>query len=227
MERDAYVQALARFTLLLTSSAASSQNSATSVGASAAGGSSALRRPRSDVGFPSSGMSATASTSGVSSTSTQSAHSANTAAESMKQKNINTIRTLITVAQTDGNYLGHSWVEILRCISQLESTNLITVNSHHHHSHNQHVSNNGFLARAASLGKLVPFLPRGPYLFIFEHNPKKRLIEYGLNHLISPCQRSGTPPPKSCWFICLVIYFPQPCPLQLKFQPLTNFHKSV
>ncbi|XP_018655097.1 putative brefeldin A-inhibited guanine nucleotide-exchange protein [Schistosoma mansoni] len=77
LERDAYVQALARFTLLLT-------------------------------------------TSHVNPTITSGNSSA------MKQKNIDTIRTLITVAQTDGNYLGRAWLEILRCISQLESAHLIT-----------------------------------------------------------------------------------------------------
>lgn len=34
----------------------------------------------------------------------------------MKQKNIDTIKTLITVAHTDGNYLGNSWHEV--CVSQ-------------------------------------------------------------------------------------------------------------
>ncbi|XP_075882791.1 brefeldin A-inhibited guanine nucleotide-exchange protein 2 [Nelusetta ayraudi] len=67
LERDAYVQALARFTLLTASSSITE----------------------------------------------------------MKQKNIDTIKTLITVAHTDGNYLGHSWHEILRCISQLELAQLI------------------------------------------------------------------------------------------------------
>ncbi|CAG2107521.1 unnamed protein product, partial [Medioppia subpectinata] len=43
----------------------------------------------------------------------------------MKSKNIDTIKTLITVAHTDGNYLGKSWLEILRCISQLELAQLI------------------------------------------------------------------------------------------------------
>ncbi|KAK3752750.1 hypothetical protein QZH41_018716 [Actinostola sp. cb2023] len=43
----------------------------------------------------------------------------------MKAKNIDTIKTLITVAQTDGNYLGHSWHEILKCISQLELAQMI------------------------------------------------------------------------------------------------------
>ncbi|XP_053572906.1 brefeldin A-inhibited guanine nucleotide-exchange protein 2 [Bombina bombina] len=43
----------------------------------------------------------------------------------MKQKNIDTIKTLITVAHTDGNYLGSSWHEILKCISQLELAQLI------------------------------------------------------------------------------------------------------
>lgn len=57
LERDAYVQALARFTLLTASSGIAE----------------------------------------------------------MKQKNIDTIKTLITVAHTDGNYLGNSWHEV--CIS--------------------------------------------------------------------------------------------------------------
>ncbi|PAA89773.1 hypothetical protein BOX15_Mlig000993g4 [Macrostomum lignano] len=43
----------------------------------------------------------------------------------MKAKNIDTIKTLITVANTDGNYLGRSWLEILRCISTLELAQLI------------------------------------------------------------------------------------------------------
>ena len=68
LERDAYVQALARFTLL------------------------------------------TATTSSIS---------------EMKAKNIDTIKTLIAVANTDGNYLGKSWLDILRCISQLELAQLI------------------------------------------------------------------------------------------------------
>ncbi|XP_078072413.1 brefeldin A-inhibited guanine nucleotide-exchange protein 1 isoform X3 [Mustelus asterias] len=67
LERDAYVQALARFTLLTASSGITE----------------------------------------------------------MKQKNIDTIKTLITVAHTDGNYLGTSWHEILKCISQLELAQLI------------------------------------------------------------------------------------------------------
>lgn len=43
----------------------------------------------------------------------------------MKAKNIDTIKTLITVAHTDGNYLGTSWLDILKCISQLELAQLI------------------------------------------------------------------------------------------------------
>lgn len=54
MERDAYVQALSRFTLLTANS------------------------PLSD----------------------------------MKAKNVDTIRTLVMVAQTDGNYLEHCWLEV-------------------------------------------------------------------------------------------------------------------
>lgn len=43
----------------------------------------------------------------------------------MKSKNIDTIKTLITVAHTDGNYLGNSWLDIIKCISQLELAQLI------------------------------------------------------------------------------------------------------
>ena len=67
MERDAYVQALARFTLL----------------------------------------------------------TANSPITEMKSKNIDTIKTLITVAHTDGNYLGSSWLDVVKCISQLELAQLI------------------------------------------------------------------------------------------------------
>lgn len=67
LERDAYVQALARFTLL----------------------------------------------------------NANSPITDMKAKNIDTIKTLIMVAHTDGNYLGTSWLDILKCISQLELAQLI------------------------------------------------------------------------------------------------------
>ncbi|XP_014477211.1 PREDICTED: brefeldin A-inhibited guanine nucleotide-exchange protein 2 [Dinoponera quadriceps] len=67
LERDAYVQALARFTLL----------------------------------------------------------TANSPITEMKAKNIDTIKTLITVAHTDGNYLGGSWLDVVKCISQLELAQLI------------------------------------------------------------------------------------------------------
>lgn len=67
LERDAYVQALARFTLL----------------------------------------------------------TANSPIMDMKAKNIDTIKTLIMVAHSDGNYLGSSWLDILKCISQLELAQLI------------------------------------------------------------------------------------------------------
>lgn len=43
----------------------------------------------------------------------------------MKTKNINTIKTLIQVAHSECNYLGKSWLEILRCISQLELAQLV------------------------------------------------------------------------------------------------------
>ncbi|XP_065062368.1 brefeldin A-inhibited guanine nucleotide-exchange protein 2-like isoform X1 [Rhopilema esculentum] len=50
---------------------------------------------------------------------------ANAVITEMKAKNIDTIKTLITVAYTDGNNLGHSWFEILQCISHLELLQLI------------------------------------------------------------------------------------------------------
>ncbi|XP_052264736.1 brefeldin A-inhibited guanine nucleotide-exchange protein 1-like isoform X3 [Dreissena polymorpha] len=86
LERDAYVQALARFTLLTAAS------------------------PITD----------------------------------MRSKNIETIKTLISVAHTDGNYLGKSWLEILRCISQLELAQLIGTSSksiRHAPSHRREKSN--------------------------------------------------------------------------------------
>ncbi|RZF39341.1 hypothetical protein LSTR_LSTR000862 [Laodelphax striatellus] len=67
LERDAYVQALARFTLL----------------------------------------------------------NANSPITEMKAKNIDTIKTLMTVAYTDGNYLGSSWLDIVKCISQLELAQMV------------------------------------------------------------------------------------------------------
>ena len=43
----------------------------------------------------------------------------------MLPKNIDAIKTLITVAYTDGNYLGDTWTEVLQCISRLETLQLI------------------------------------------------------------------------------------------------------
>jgi len=50
---------------------------------------------------------------------------ANSSVTEMKSKNIDTIKTLISVAHTDGNYLGSSWLDILKCISQLELAQMI------------------------------------------------------------------------------------------------------
>lgn len=50
---------------------------------------------------------------------------ANAVITEMKAKNIDTIKTLITVAYTDGNYLARSWLEVLQCISHLELLQLI------------------------------------------------------------------------------------------------------
>ncbi|KAF7260159.1 hypothetical protein EG68_02413 [Paragonimus skrjabini miyazakii] len=123
MERDAYVQALARFTLLLTTTTASGAGGSNSSLAGNNYTTSSTRRSKTEV-IP------TGSTGTIpGSMGAMSGTNAATASipEAMKQKNIDTIRTLITVAQTDGNYLGHAWLEILRCISQLESTHSITL----------------------------------------------------------------------------------------------------
>ncbi|KAI5720153.1 hypothetical protein M8J77_002655 [Diaphorina citri] len=50
---------------------------------------------------------------------------ANSPITEMKAKNIETIKTLINVAHTDGNYLGNSWLDIVRCISQLELAQMV------------------------------------------------------------------------------------------------------
>lgn len=50
---------------------------------------------------------------------------ANSPMTEMKAKNIDTIKTLIMVAHTDGNYLGTSWLDIVKCISQLELAQMI------------------------------------------------------------------------------------------------------
>lgn len=47
-----------------------------------------------------------------------------TKTSNIRDKNINTIKTLIMVAHSEGNYLGLSWLDILRCLSQLEYAQL-------------------------------------------------------------------------------------------------------
>lgn len=47
----------------------------------------------------------------------------------IKPKNIECIKGLIQIAHSDGNYLGSSWLEILKCISQLELAQLIVNNT--------------------------------------------------------------------------------------------------
>uniref|UniRef100_A0A7N6A8K8 ADP-ribosylation factor guanine nucleotide-exchange factor 1 (brefeldin A-inhibited) n=1 Tax=Anabas testudineus TaxID=64144 RepID=A0A7N6A8K8_ANATE len=97
LERDAYVQALARFTLLTASSGIAE----------------------------------------------------------MKQKNIDTIKTLITVAHTDGNYLGNSWHEILKCISQLELAQLIGTGVKARYISGTVRGKEGFIASTKDLNILV------------------------------------------------------------------------
>ena len=47
----------------------------------------------------------------------------------IKSKNIDTIKALISVAYTDGNYLEDSWVDIMKCISQLEVAQTFSVSN--------------------------------------------------------------------------------------------------
>jgi brefeldin A-inhibited guanine nucleotide-exchange protein len=47
----------------------------------------------------------------------------------MKQKNIESIKTLIQIANSDGNYLQDSWTQVLNCISQLERLQILGTNS--------------------------------------------------------------------------------------------------
>lgn len=68
---------------------------------------------------------------------------ANGAVIEMKTKNIDTIKTLITVAYTDGNYLGKSWLDILRCISQLELAQLIGTGAKPGILNSSHIHMNG------------------------------------------------------------------------------------
>ncbi|THD26854.1 Brefeldin A-inhibited guanine nucleotide-exchange protein 1 [Fasciola hepatica] len=169
MERDAYVQALARFTLLLSASAVNHPlGSASVIGSNAGSNATHNRRSRTETTTSTTSTASSAGGSigsgtaisggtvgGVASAQSVPANTpmsittsaATSIPEAMKQKNIDTIRTLITVAQTDGNYLGHAWVEILRCISQLESAQLI---AQPNQGFNLGSSGSGLLTRAAS-----------------------------------------------------------------------------
>ncbi|CAF4312114.1 unnamed protein product, partial [Rotaria sp. Silwood2] len=69
----------------------------------------------------------------------------------IKAKNVECLKTLISVAQTDGNYLGEAWYDILKCISQLELAQLFGINAnkarlnvanHHHHHQYQNLTSN-------------------------------------------------------------------------------------
>jgi brefeldin A-inhibited guanine nucleotide-exchange protein len=70
----------------------------------------------------------------------------------IKAKNVECLKTLISVAQSDGNYLGEAWYDILKCISQLELAQLFGINAnksrvavpnhHHHHHHHQNTAIN-------------------------------------------------------------------------------------
>ena len=50
----------------------------------------------------------------------------------MKAKNIDTIKTLISVAHTDGNYLGKSWLEVRHVGIATSQPYMYYVTSHRH-----------------------------------------------------------------------------------------------
>ena len=47
----------------------------------------------------------------------------------MKPKNVEAIKALVSVAYTDGNYLGTSWLEVMKCVSQLELAQIINTSA--------------------------------------------------------------------------------------------------
>lgn len=77
----------------------------------------------------------------------------------MKTKNLDTIKTLITVAYTDGNYLGKSWLDILRCISQLELAQLIGTGVKPQILNNNHLQMNSNGSAFGFQFKLDSFVP--------------------------------------------------------------------
>ena len=78
----------------------------------------------------------------------------------MKAKNVECIKALITIAHTDGNYLGKSWHEILKCISQLELAQSIGINVVN--STNTATSTSSAAAAATAAASLIaPSVPVG------------------------------------------------------------------
>ncbi|KAH9280655.1 Brefeldin A-inhibited guanine nucleotide-exchange protein 2 [Echinococcus granulosus] len=125
LERDAYVQALARFTLLLSTS----QSQSDTIAISGQGIGTMGNHLRGRLESVHSQLTGSNSSINSSLGTVEPPSVINPTPEMMKSKNVDSIRTLISVAQTDGNYLGHSWLHILRCISQLESANVIATNT--------------------------------------------------------------------------------------------------
>ncbi|VDM16431.1 unnamed protein product [Hydatigera taeniaeformis] len=125
LERDAYVQALARFTLLLSTS----QSQSDTLAISGQGIGVVGNHLRGRLESMHSQMTGSNSSINSSLNTVEPPLIISPTPEMMKSKNVDSIRTLISVAQTDGNYLGHSWLHILRCISQLESANVIATST--------------------------------------------------------------------------------------------------
>ncbi|OQV16896.1 Brefeldin A-inhibited guanine nucleotide-exchange protein 2 [Hypsibius exemplaris] len=79
----------------------------------------------------------------------------------MKAKNVDTIKTLISVAHTDGNYLEHCWLDILKCVSQLELAQLIGSGGSKSKSGSSHPSLNR--------GGKGPVLANSDSIMLFDH----------------------------------------------------------
>lgn len=88
------------------------------------------------------------------------------AAVDMKAKNVATIRTLISVAQHDGNLLATSWLDILRCVSQLEMTELFgSLSKQQSATGGQQVSNLANKKKRIPINKLRSKKKASPFTF--------------------------------------------------------------
>ncbi|VDN05986.1 unnamed protein product [Thelazia callipaeda] len=68
----------------------------------------------------------------------------------MKSKNIESIKLLLTVGEEDGNCLDESWIDVLKCISQLELAQMIGTGVKTSHSPNINGSSAQYVLRSTS-----------------------------------------------------------------------------